>query len=75
MQELAKTASRVDALDTQTVPVGGYYNPITNRCVISNGFFQEPFSFLSFYFLSPLSFLIPVPTFLRSSSSSASMEF
>jgi hypothetical protein len=83
MQELAKTASRVDALDTQTVPVVGYYyNPITNRCVISNVFLQEPFSFLSFYFISPLSFFIPVPTFLffaplwnLSSSSSTSMEF
>jgi hypothetical protein len=43
MPELAKTASRVDALDTQTVPVVGYYNPIPNRCVISNVFLREPF--------------------------------
>jgi hypothetical protein len=66
MQGFAKTASRVDALDTQTVPVVGYYNSIISRCVISIDFLQEPFLFLSFYFFSPLSFFIPVPTLFRS---------
>jgi hypothetical protein len=47
MQELAKTASRVDALDTQTVPNIGFVNPIPNRCMLSNVnfFWKNLFSF------------------------------
>jgi hypothetical protein len=54
MQELAKTASRGGPLDTQTVPVVGYYSPISNICVISNirFFCKKLFSFSLSIFLS-----------------------